>query len=66
MGYRLKLPGRRLRAFRSAFTPDGRRLVTAHVTENVAVVWDLAAAINVGSWRSSWCSNLAGLGSWRG
>src|SRR5262245_49835701 len=24
----------------------------------LAVIWDLAAAINVGSWRSSWCSNL--------
>ncbi len=24
----------------------------------LAVIWDLAAAINVGSLRSSWCSNL--------
>ena len=24
----------------------------------LAVIWDLAAAINVGSWRSPWRSNL--------
>ena len=29
-----------------------------------AVIWDLAAAINAGSWRAAWSSNLGGgLGS---
>jgi WD40 repeat protein len=44
-----KLTGMTWRALRSAFTPDGRRLVTANVFQKEAVVWNLDTGEKVNS-----------------